>query len=283
MKISVASGKGGTGKTMVATNLALSLLAKDKSVQLLDCDVEEPNLHVFLKCNPIESHEVSLPIPKVDYDKCSYCGKCSEVCQFNAIALLKRTLVIFPDVCHSCGGCWYLCPNGALEPKPKKIGTVTISQAGSLQLVSGKLKLGTHISPPVVKAVRDREDDQGKIVIIDGPPGSSCPVMAAVEKTDYCVLVTEPTPFGLNDLALAAEMLKVLGVPCGVVINRDVPHNDIIDQYCMEKGLQILLRIPYELEIAKAYAKGIPLVEMSPQYKDKFYLLYQQLYQEVQQ
>lgn len=282
MKISVASGKGGTGKTMVATNLGLALLAKEKSVQLLDCDVEEPNLHVFIKGNQMKSHEVSLPIPKVDYDKCLYCGKCSEVCQYNAIALLKRTLVIFPDVCHSCGGCWHLCPNGALEPTPRKIGTVTVSQAGCLELVSGKLKLGTHISPPLVKAVRGYENQAG-IVIIDGPPGSSCPVMAAVEDTDYCILVTEPTPFGLHDLALAVGLLRVLGIPCGVVLNRAVPGNDLIDRYCVEKDLPILLRIPQQTEIAKAYAKGIPLVEMNPKWQDEFYNLYRQVSQEVQQ
>lgn len=282
MRISVASGKGGTGKTLVATSLALSLLDEQKQVQLLDCDVEEPNAHIFFKSQPVSEERVTLPIPKVDYDKCEYCGKCTEVCQFKAIALLKRTLVIFPDVCHSCGGCWHLCPTGALQPVEREVENVGISRAGPLELVSGRLKLGTHISPPVVKAVRQKEKPV-TIVIIDGPPGSSCPVMAAVTDTDFCILVTEPTPFGLNDLSLAVEMLQVLGVSCGVVVNRDAPGNDIIDRYCREKGLQILLRIPFQREIARAYAKGIPLVKSDPLWREKFRDLYHRVAREVRQ
>ncbi|CCO07453.1 ATP-binding protein [Desulforamulus hydrothermalis] len=282
MIISVASGKGGTGKTLVATSLALSLLDEQKPVQLLDCDVEEPNAHIFFKLKPVSKEKVTLPVPRVDYSKCRYCGKCSEVCQFKAIALLKRTLVIFPDVCHSCGGCWHLCPTGALAPVDREVGSVSISEAGCLEIVSGMLKLGTHISPPVVKAVRQKEK-KDNVVIIDGPPGSSCPVMAAVSDTDFCILVTEPTPFGLNDLSLAAEMLRVLKVPCGVVINRDVPGNRIIDRFCQEKGLPILLRIPFQTEIARAYAKGIPLVESDPAWREKFKGLYYRVAREVQQ
>ncbi len=282
MRISIASGKGGTGKTLVATSLVLSLMDQPRPVQLLDCDVEEPNAHIFFKMEQTSSQKVFLPIPKVDYDQCQYCGKCVEVCQFNAIALMKRTLVIFPDVCHSCGGCWHLCPTEALQPTPREVGAVAISQADSFTLVSGILKLGTHISPPVIKAVRAKEDPDS-IVIIDGPPGSSCPVMTTVDGTDYCILVTEPTPFGLNDLALAVEMLQVLGVACGVVINRDVPGNDIIDRYCEDKGLPILLRIPLQTEIARAYAKGITLVESDPHWKTKFLELYQRVAREVAQ
>lgn len=282
MRISVASGKGGTGKTLVATNLALSLVDQQKPVQLLDCDVEEPNAHIFLKVKQSEEQKVYLPIPKVDYDQCQYCGKCAEVCQFNAIALMKRTLVIFPDVCHSCGGCWQLCPNGALQPISREVGTVDICQLGPLKLVSGRLKLGTHISPPVIKAVRANEDS-ASIIVIDGPPGSSCPVMTSVAGTDYCILVTEPTPFGLNDLVLAVEMLRVLGVPCGVVINRDVPGNDIIDRYCEKQGLSVLMRIPLQTEIARAYAKGIPLVESDPTWRARFLELYQRAVGEVVQ
>ncbi|SHE73942.1 ATP-binding protein [Desulforamulus putei] len=282
MIISVASGKGGTGKTLVATSLALSLLDEQKQVQLLDCDVEEPNAHIFFNSQPVYEEVVTLPVPQVEYARCQYCGKCSEVCQFRAIALLKRTLVIFPDVCHSCGGCWHLCPAGALEPVAREVGNVRISRAGSLEIVSGSLKLGTHISPPVVKAVRQKENREN-IVIIDGPPGSSCPVMAAVAGTDFCILVTEPTPFGLNDLSLAVEMLQVLGVPCGVVINRDVPGNDIIDRFCQEKGLQILLRIPFQTKIARAYARGIPLVKSDPLWREKFRDLYHRVAREVQQ
>lgn len=282
MIISVASGKGGTGKTLVATSLALSLAYEQKPVQLLDCDVEEPNAHIFFKAQPVSERTVSLPVPKVNYEKCQYCGKCAEVCQFNAIALMKRTVVIFPDVCHSCGGCWHLCPTGALEPAAREVGTVSVSQTADLRLVSGRLKLGTHISPPVVKAVRETAE-RDYITIIDGPPGSSCPVMAAVTDTDYCLLVTEPTPFGLNDLALAVDMLRVLKIPCGVVINRDMPGNQIIDRFCAENGINILLRIPFQTEIARAYAKGIPLVDSDKIWRDKFYNLYHQISGEVSQ
>lgn len=280
MNISVASGKGGTGKTLVATSLALSILNKHRPVQLLDCDVEEPNAHLFIEQEPVSKHNVSLPIPKIDYDKCQYCGRCAEVCRFNAIALLKNTLVIFPDVCHSCSACWHLCPNGALVPAPREVGTVHVSQAGDLKLVTGRLNLGVHASPPVIKAVRNTAE-KGVVTVIDGPPGSSCPVMAAVEGTDYCILVTEPTPFGLNDLSLAVDMLEVLKVPCGVIINRDVPGNDLIDLYCQEKGLNILMRIPLHTEIARAYARGIPLVKSNPVWGEKFIGLYQQVAREV--
>jgi len=278
MKIAIASGKGGTGKTLVATSLALSLL--EKPVQLLDCDVEEPNVHIFFKTQLMEERNVNLPVPKVNYAKCQYCGKCAEVCQFNAVALMKRTLVIFPELCHSCGGCWHLCPAGALEPTEREIGKVAIGRSGNLRTVSGKLKLGTHISPPVVKAVREAACAD-YITIIDGPPGSSCPVMTAVEETDYCILVTEPTPFGLNDLSLAVEMLQVLGVPCGVIINRDVPGNRLIDRFCEEKGLVILMRIPLQLAVAKAYARGKTLVEADPNWRTEFFNLYQRIAGEV--
>lgn len=280
MRIAVASGKGGTGKTLVATSLAISLAEQKKPVQLLDCDVEEPNAHILLKNKPNAEETVFLPIPQVDYGLCQYCGKCAEVCQFNAIALMKRTLVIFPDVCHSCGGCWHLCPADALKPVAREVGTVEMGQSDPIKLVSGRLKLGTHISPPVVKAVREKEDP-ASIIIIDGPPGSSCPVMTAVAGTDYCILVTEPTPFGLNDLVLAVEMLRVLGVPCGVVINRDVPGQDIIDRYCEMQGLPVLMRIPLQTQIARAYAKGIPLVESDPTWRAKFLELYQRVAGEV--
>ncbi|RYD05525.1 hypothetical protein N752_09265 [Desulforamulus aquiferis] len=279
MNISVASGKGGTGKTMVATSLALAIL-NDQPVQLLDCDVEEPNAHLFIRQDAIKSTNVSLPIPQVDYDKCQYCGKCAEVCRFKAIAFLKKTLVIFPDVCHSCSACWHFCPSGALVPAPRKVGTVNIGRSGELKLITGRLNLGIHASPPVIKAVRNTAEKE-IITIIDGPPGSSCPVMAAVEGTDYCLLVTEPTPFGLNDLSLAVDMLNVLKVPYGVIINRDVPGSEIIDRYCQEKGIRILLRIPLQMEIARSYSRGITLVEHDSAWTERFAELFRQVRREV--
>lgn len=279
MKISIASGKGGTGKTLVATNLALSL--NKQPVQLLDCDVEEPNAHIFLKGNVTDEVTVYTQIPKVNEEQCQHCGICSEVCAFNAIALFDKTLLTFNDLCHSCGACWHLCPHNALEPMDKEIGTITKTRLNDITLITGKLKIGTHISPPVIKAVKEQCLQDG-INIIDGPPGSSCPVMETVSDTDYCVLVTEPTPFGLNDLALAVEMVKTLGVPCGVVINRDDSGSVIVEQFCKENNLKILMRIPLDVNIAKSYAKGVPLVEDNRQWKEKFNELYNRILEEVQ-
>lgn len=279
MQISIASGKGGTGKTLVATNLALSI--NDQPVQLLDCDVEEPNAHIFFQGKQLEQETVCISIPKVNEDICHHCGTCSEVCAFNAIALLDKVVLVFEDLCHSCGACWHLCPHNAVETKDKEIGLIEKIDTGNFDLVTGRLKIGSHISPPLIKKVKEY-CLPGGINIIDGPPGSSCPVMETVECTDFCVLVTEPTPFGLNDLSLAVEMVKTLGVPCGVVINRDGPDSTVIEEFCRENNIKILMRIPLDTGIAKSYAKGVPLVKENPEWKEKFYELYQAILKEVQ-
>ncbi|MBM7853959.1 MinD superfamily P-loop ATPase [Desulfohalotomaculum tongense] len=279
MQISIASGKGGTGKTLVATNLALSI--PDQPVQLMDCDVEEPNAHIFFQGQPVSRITVTRPVPKVDAEKCRHCGTCSEVCAFNAIALLDKMVLTFDDLCHSCGACWYLCPHKAIEPLEKEIGTVEKTDVGDMVLVTGKLKIGSHISPPVIKKVKEQSLPEG-INIIDGPPGSSCPVMETVEGTDYCVLVTEPTPFGLNDLTLAVKMVKTLGVPCGVVINRDGPDSVMVEEFCRDNNIKILMRIPLDVGIAESYAQGIPLVKENPAWKERFEKLYRSIVEEVQ-
>lgn len=279
MKISVASGKGGTGKTLVSTNLALSIA--DQPVQLLDCDVEEPNAHIFLQGETSDETTVYTNVPQVNEELCQYCGYCTEVCAFNALALFGKTFLCFEDLCHSCSACWRLCPHQAIQPKQREVGTVTTTKTGDMTLITGRVKVGVALSPPVIEAVKEHCIDEG-VNILDGPPGSSCPVMETIFDTDFCVLVTEPTPFGLNDLTLAVEMIRKLDVKCGVVINRDGPDSAIIEDYCRQNNLPILMRIPLDMDIAKSYAQGVPLVKADPQWSKKFNVLYQNIIKEVQ-
>ena len=211
MIISIASGKGGTGKTLVATNLALSV-AKQGKVQFLDCDVEEPNAHIFLKPVFSRREQVCIPVPSIDEKKCTYCGKCSEVCAYRAIAVLKSRVLVFPELCHGCGACSYLCPEDAISEEYRETGIVEIGSSNGIEFIHGKLTIGEAMATPVIREVKKHIDTE-KIDIIDVPPGTSCPVVEAVKGSDYCVLVTEPTPFGLNDLVLAVEMVKSLNIP----------------------------------------------------------------------
>jgi MinD superfamily P-loop ATPase len=275
MIVSVASGKGGTGKTLVATNLALALSDKAK-VQLLDCDVEEPNAHIFLHLDMNQSHPVSIPVPKVDETKCTYCGKCAEVCAYNAIAVVNKKVLVFPQLCHGCGACSYLCPEFAITEEGRSIGVVEQGYSGNLEFIQGRLDIGEPMAPPVIKEVKKHIDPMS-IVIIDVSPGTSCPVVESVKGSDFCLLVTEPTPFGLNDLSLAVEMLKKLGIPCGVVINRDNVGDDEVEHYCHEQGIPILLKIPLDREIAKLYSKGIALIEGMPQWRKTFIGLFEDI------
>ncbi|HEU65097.1 MAG TPA: 4Fe-4S dicluster domain-containing protein [Chloroflexi bacterium] len=273
MIVSVASGKGGTGKTLVATSLALSL-SDNYNVQLLDCDVEEPNANILLHLAVNQSQPVYIPIPRVDETKCTYCGKCAEVCAYNAIAVVKEKVLIFPELCHGCGACSYLCPEGAITEKGREVGVVERGSSGNLELIQGKLNIGEAMAPPVIRGVKKYIDPEN-IVIIDVPPGTSCPVVEAVEGSDFCLLVTEPTPFGLNDLTLAVEVARVLDIPCGVVINRDGVGDDKVDRYCQEQGIPVLLKIPLDRSIALLYSKGIPLVEGMPRWREEFLRLFQ--------
>ena len=268
MIISVASGKGGTGKTLVATSLALSL-RNEMPVQLLDCDVEEPDAHIFLK--PLLSHQqvVSIPIPQVDEGKCTYCGKCAEVCAYNAIAVIEKKVLIFPELCHGCGACSYLCPEDAISEIGKEVGVLETGQAKGIEFIHGKLTVGEAMAVPVIREVK-KHINRERLAIIDVSPGTSCPVVEAVKGSDFCLLVTEPTPFGLNDLALAVDMLSKLSIPCGVVINRDGVGDSKVEEYCYQKDIPILLRIPLDIGIAQLYSTGITLVEGMPQWQEAF-------------
>jgi len=279
MVISVASGKGGTGKTLVATSLAISLSDKAK-VQLLDCDVEEPNDHIFVHSAIRQSQPVLIPVPKVDETKCTYCGKCAEVCAYNAIAVIKQKVLIFPELCHGCGACSYLCPESAITEEGKAIGVVERGESGNVELVQGRLAIGELMSPPIIREVK-KHISPTREVIIDVPPGTSCPVTEAVSDTDFCLLVTEPTPFGLNDLSLAVEVVEKLEIPCGVVINRVGVGDEKVEDYCHEKEIPVLLKIPLDRKIAMLYSKGIPLVEGMPEWRNSFLKLFQDIKQVV--
>jgi len=275
MILSVASGKGGTGKTLVATSLALSL--KDKySVKLLDCDVEEPNDHIFMKPNITRSEAVSIPVPSVDSEICNHCGKCGEVCAFNAIAVINEKVLIFPELCHGCGACSYLCPERAISEAANTIGVIEMGNADGIDFVHGKLDVGQMMAPPIIRKVKEFSDTD-EVTIIDASPGTSCPVVEAISDSDFCVLVTEPTPFGLNDLILAVETVRQLGIPCGIVLNRADVGDGKTEEYCHKENIPILLTIPLDMDIAGYYSRGIPLVEGMPEYKNGFIELYNKI------
>lgn len=268
MVISVASGKGGTGKTLVATSLALSLKERC-SVQLLDCDVEEPNAHIFLKPVINERESVCIPVPVVDEGKCTYCGRCAEVCAYKAIAVLKDRVLVFAPLCHGCGACSYLCPEKAISEQPREIGLVETGEAEGLDFVHGKLSVGEAMAPPVIRMVK-RHINPDRTAIIDVSPGTSCPVVEALRGSDFCLLVTEPTPFGLNDLVLAVGAVRKLGIPCGVVINRAGVGDGKVEEYCLSEDIPLLLTIPLDARIAGFYSQGQPLVTALPEWKKPF-------------
>lgn len=277
MVISVASGKGGTGKTLVATSLALALSDKCR-VQLLDCDVEEPNAHIFLHLAVNQSQPVSIPVPKVDKTRCTYCGKCAEVCVYNAIAVLKEKVLVFPELCHGCGACSYLCPESAISEEGREIGVVETGDSGNMEFIQGRLAIGEPMAPPIIREVK-KYIDPTSVVIIDVSPGTSCPVVEAVKDSDFCLLVTEPTPFGLNDLSLAVDLVRKLHIPCGVIINRGGVGDEKVEQYCHEQRIPILLKIPLDRKIATLYSKGIPLIEGMPEWRKAFVTLFQNIKQ----
>jgi MinD superfamily P-loop ATPase len=275
--ISIASGKGGTGKTTVATNLALAL---GQGVQLLDCDVEEPNAHLFIQPEIEKRETISTPVPVVDEEKCTLCGKCGEICQFKAIVVIGNTVLPFHELCHSCGGCVEVCPEDAIREEGRELGIIEVGHRNGLEFVHGELRVGEAMSPPLIRKVRAlRQDD--KITIIDAPPGTSCPVIAAMKDTDFVLLVTEPTPFGLYDLKLAVGAVRILGIPCGLVINRSDMGDDKVKAYAEAEALPILMEIPFDRRIAEAYSRGELLTETMSEWKEKFQELYEKIKESV--
>jgi MinD superfamily P-loop ATPase len=274
MIISIASGKGGTGKTTVAVNLALSL--KKESTQLIDCDVEEPNSHLFLNpsIHPVTS--VGISVPRIDESKCNYCSKCAQVCEYHAIAVILKNVLVFDELCHGCGACSYLCPEKAIFEVEREIGIVQEGKANGIDFVNGVLNVGEPMASPLIRRVKGKIQKE-KIVILDAPPGTACPVIETVKGSDFCLLVTEPTPFGLNDLELAVGMLEKLGIPKGVVVNKaDVGDREVWD-YCQSENIPILMEIPMDRQIAESYSKGIPIVVENPSYIQKFEGLFEKI------
>ncbi len=265
----MASGKGGTGKTTVAANLSRVAARQGLDVSYLDCDVEEPNGHIFLKPNFESTQPVSVPVPAVDEDKCTACGKCTDICQYNAIALLGKTVITFPNLCHGCGGCMLVCPTGAISETGREVGVIEEGMADGVRFVHGKLRIGEAMAPPLIREVKKRTSSDG-LTIIDAPPGTSCPVIQSVRQSDYVLLVTEPTPFGLNDLRLAVEMLRVLRLPFGVVVNRADVGDEAVFDYCADEGIEVVMRIPDDRRIAEAYSRGQLAVEALPEYEGAF-------------
>ncbi len=254
--IAIASGKGGTGKTTIAVNLAAYCARSNSKVQYLDCDVEEPNGHIFLKPKINIKKDVTVQIPQVDSEKCIGCGKCGKICRFSAIVHIKDNKVLtFEQLCHSCGGCIRVCPTDAIRPKKLKIGDIEIGQSDNLDFVQGKLNIGNIRTPSLIKEVKT-QIKKDYLSIIDVPPGTSCSVVEAVKGTDFVILVTEPTPFGLNDLKLAVGLVKKMKLPFAVAINRDGIGNDQVEKYCRTENIDIALKLPDDRAIARAYSTG---------------------------
>jgi len=270
MIISIASGKGGTGKTTVATNLAVSL---GGGVQLLDCDVEEPNAHLFIHPVFEKTEIVSTGVPEVDETKCNLCGKCGEICQFKAIVVIGKTVLPFQELCHSCGGCMEVCPEHAIREGERVLGEIEVGHRNGLEFIHGRLRVGEAMAPPLIRKVRSlaRPD---KVMIIAAPPGTSCPVIASMKGADFVLLVTEPTPFGLHDLKLAVGAVRMLGIPCGLVINRSDMGDDRLREYAGSEGIPVLMEIPFDRKIAESYSRGELLVDVMPEWRERFLELY---------
>ncbi len=272
MIIAVASGKGGTGKTTVATSLALSLSRQGETVSFLDCDVEAPNAHLFLHPEIRRTKDVNILIPEVNADLCTGSGRCAEVCEFHAVVVLGGKTLVFPELCHGCGSCTLVCPEAAITEIPKTLGILEQGTTGTgIDFAHGLLNVGEPMAVPVIRQLKKWCPPQPESIDVwDSPPGTSCPVVESVRGADYVLLVTEPTPFGLHDLRLAAELTQELDIPAGVVINRDGFGDAHVDEFCQQAGLPILMRIPLERQIGEGIAQGVNLIEIRPEYEHRF-------------
>ena len=272
MIITVASGKGGTGKTLISTSFAKSI----DNVQFLDCDVEEPNSYYFIHPTIEEEIPVKSFIPEVDYGKCNFCGRCQEICRFNAIAVVKNKVMIFETLCHHCGACIWVCPEKAMKEKEITLGIIKKGKRENIEFFEGKLVVGQPVAPPLIKEVKKRIR-KDKNVIIDCAPGVACPMVNAIYGSDFVILVTEPTPFGFYDLKLAVEICENLNLKKGVIINRSNGNDKVIEDFCKRKGIPVLLKIPFDKKIAENYSKGITLVDTFPEFKEKFKKLFEEI------
>ncbi len=277
MKIAIASGKGGTGKTTIATNLAVSISQESNRVEYIDCDVEEPNGHIFLKPDITRTEDVTVSVPSVNNELCIHCGKCGQLCQYSAITCLKNKVLVFEGMCHSCGGCMEICPARAITEKQRKIGIAEFGKSKDVYFRHGKLDIGTIQTPALIRYIKNTIVPDA-ITIIDAPPGTSCPVVETIKQCDFVLLVTEPTPFGLNDLILAVDMVKALNIPFSVGINRcDVGDTKVLE-YCRNEGIEVDIEIPNDRRIAESYSRGIMMIEQMPEYKEIFKKTYQKIF-----
>ena len=278
MIISVASGKGGTGKTTIATNLVLSI---PNSIYL-DADVEEPNGHLFLNPIILDEKVISRKIPEIDYNRCNFCGVCARTCEFHAISVLPKMVLVFDELCHSCGACSYFCPEKAIVEVDKPLGLLRTGEIlpEKKSFYEGRLNIGEMMASPLIAELK-QICHPNKINIVDAPAGTSCSMVESVRDADYCILVTEPTPFGLHDLKLSVEVLQFLEIPFGVVINKSQKESDIIEDYCSETGTPVLLKLPFDRRLAEAYSRGEPAVKVFPELKKQFVDLYEKILEDL--
>lgn len=278
MKIAILSGKGGTGKTFVSVNLAEAA----PSAFYLDCDVEEPNGHLFFKPDHVKTIPVYKKLPVFQEDKCNGCRKCIDFCRFNALAFIGKKPKVFPDICHSCGGCSYICPENAVTEEKHQIGHVECGEHGNVKVVTGVLNIGEASGVGVIKEVlRQAEGYKDENVIIDCPPGSACTVMESIEQSDYCIMVAEPTVFGLHNFEMVHELVRLLGKPYGVIINKAPEEETAMDIYCKENDIQVLCRIPYSSKTASLGAKAKIMSEEDEEMKIMFKDLFSKVMKEA--
>ncbi|MFH1195829.1 MAG: ATP-binding protein [bacterium] len=277
MIISIASGKGGTGKTTVAASLASVV---HESVYI-DCDVEEPNGHLLLKPKIVSEESAEKLLPQIDHDKCNFCGKCVEVCEFNALINLKFEIVLFEEMCHGCGACKYFCPSKIITERAKEIGIIRVGiTKEKILFADGILNIGEVAAAPLIKEVK-KKIVEGRTNIIDSPPGTSCSMVETVKDSDFCILVTESTPFGLNDLKLAIDVLKTIEIPFGVVINKYDPSFTEMENYLKENGIEVFLKIPFDRRYAETYSEGRLPINKYPELRNDFILLHKKIIEQT--
>lgn len=269
MRIAIASGKGGTGKTTVATNLAWVAARRGRAVAYLDCDVEEPNGRIFLRPEMDDDRPIEKLVPVVDPALCTHCGACARICRYGAIASLPSQTLVFADLCHACGGCTLVCPVDAIREEPRPIGRLRVGRSGDIRFVEGVLDVGEAMSPPAIRAVKAAVPEVD-LALLDAPPGTSCPAVETVRGCDYVLLVTEPTPFGLHDLMLAVETVRALKAPMGVVVNRAGAGDGTVREYCANRRVPVLAEIPDDRAVAEAYSRGEMIADAVPGCTERF-------------